>query len=60
MTSTCQVNCLLHKKIEFDVRLRTIVLVSFSRSFADESRSIFFAISIFLAIAALVAVGFRV
>lgn len=35
-------------------------LVSFSRSFADESRSIFFGISIFLAIGALILVEFRV
>jgi uncharacterized membrane protein YidH (DUF202 family) len=38
----------------------TLLLVSFSRSFTDESRNIFIVISIFLAIAALVAVGFRV
>jgi hypothetical protein len=38
----------------------TLLLVAFSRSFADESRSIFFGISIFLAIGALILVGFRV
>lgn len=38
----------------------TLLLVSFSRSFADESSSIFIGISIFLAIGALILVGFRV
>lgn len=38
----------------------TLLLVAFSRSFADESSNIFIGFSIFLAIAALVAVGFRV
>lgn len=38
----------------------TLLLVSFSRSFAVKSNSIFFGISIFLAIGALILVGFRV
>ncbi|MBE9167159.1 DUF3611 family protein [Pleurocapsales cyanobacterium LEGE 06147] len=37
-----------------------LFLAAFSRSFAEESRNIFFGFSIFLAIAALVALGFRV
>lgn len=38
----------------------TLLLVVFSRSFTDNSRNFFFGLSIFLAFAALVAVGFRV
>jgi uncharacterized membrane protein YidH (DUF202 family) len=38
----------------------TLLLVAFSRSFADVSRNIFFGFSLVLAIAALIAVGFRV
>ncbi|MBW4622792.1 MAG: DUF3611 family protein [Cyanosarcina radialis HA8281-LM2] len=38
----------------------TLLLVAFSRGFTNESRSIFIGFSIFLAVAALIAVGFRV
>jgi hypothetical protein len=37
-----------------------LLLVTFSRSFADEGQSVFIGFSIVLAIAALIAVGFRV
>jgi hypothetical protein len=38
----------------------TLLLVAFSRGFAEENRNIFIGFSIFLAVAALIAVGFRV